>query len=508
MGKYFKTRSILLAILLCTFSNGIAQEIPVQDLPTPVNRQAKFSGSFYPAQRSTLESQLRTLFSQALPIEATGTVQTLIVPHAGYEYCGVVAASGYKCIPTDAHYDNIFIIATSHREQFEGVSVYSVGNYITPLGEARVNREIAQSLMDGNPNIIFNPRAHNREHSIEVQIPYLQYHLKELPPIVPLVMGSSSISGARDLATALLPWFTPENLFIISSEFSQYTSFEDAKQVDKLTGEAILKKDPEIFYKSLVTCSKKATPNLSTPSYGWSSIMTMLYMANRVENLELSPVLYRNSGDSKVGDKQRVVGYWAITGSKKQAKEQTLTLNDAEKQQLLEISHSALEFYINTGELPALDPGILSPAMKKPSGVMVSLYMGGRLRGSMANFSSSDPLYAVVEGMTIAAAIHDQRFAPVEEPELKYLEIELSILTPLRKIGSIDEFELGKHGIYMKKGEQSGTFLPHIAHENGWSTEELLGHCASDKAGIGWDGWKEAELFVYEAIIFGEKKEN
>lgn len=507
MRKYFKTCSILLAILLCAFSNGIAQDIPVQDLPAPINRQAKFAGSFYPAQRSALESQLRTLFSQALPIEASGTVQTLIVPHAGYEYSGIVAASGYKCIPADAHYDNIFIIATSHREQFDGVSVYSVGNYITPLGEARVNREIAQSLTDGNPSIIFNPRAHDREHSIEVQIPYLQYHLKELPPIVPLVMGSSSISGARDLATALLPWFTPENLFIISSEFSQYTSYEDAKKVDKFTGDAILKKDPEKFYKSLVNSSKMATPNLSTPSYGWSSIMTMLYMASRVENLELSPVLYRNSGDSKLGDKQGVVGYWAITGSEQQAKEQTLRLNGKEKLQLLQIAHSALESYINTGELPSLDPGTLSPALKEPAGAFVSLYMGGRLRGRIGNFSPSDPLYAVVEGMTIAAATLDDRFVPVEEPELKYIEIEISVLTPLRKISSINEFELGKHGIYMKKGGQSGTFLPHVAEDSGWTAEEFLGHCARDKAEIGWDGWKEAELYVYEAIVFGEQNE-
>ena len=107
--------------------------------------------------------------------------------------------------------------------------------------------------------------------------------------------------------------------------------------------------------------------------------------------------------------------------------------------------------------------------------------------------------------MTIAAATRDHRFALVEKPELKYIEIEISVLSPLRKISSIDEFELGKHGIYMKKDGHSGTFLPQVADDSGWTTEEFLGHCARDKAGIGWDGWKEAELFVYEAIIFREK---
>lgn len=507
MRKYLIALSPLLAILLLSYSSGIAQVSPIKDLPAPVHRKAKFAGSFYPAQASALESQLKALFSDARAIEPAGKVQTIIVPHAGYEYSGIVAASAYKSIPADAAYDNIFIIASSHREHFKGVSAYSVGNYLTPLGEANVNRELARTLIDGNKNIVFNPKAHDREHSIEVQIPYLQYHFKELPPIIPLVMGSSSISEARDLASALLPWFTDRNLFIISSDFSHYPSYKDAIRVDKFTADAILTKDPEKFYKALGNNSNRSVHNLSTPSCGWSSIMTMLYMANRVPTLELTPVLYRNSGDSKIGDKERVVGYWAIAGTEKRSGEQSFTLNDQEKQQLLELSRSALISYVNSGELPPLDPATLSPSLKEPAGAFVSLYMGGRLRGCIGNFTPSDPLYAVVEGMTIAAATKDHRFVPVEKPELEYIKIEVSVLTPLRKIKSIDEFELGKHGIYILKDGHSGTYLPQVAEGRDWTAEEFLGHCSRDKAGIGWDGWKDAELYVYEAIIFGEKNE-
>jgi hypothetical protein len=88
---------------------------------------------------------------------------------------------------------------------------------------------------------------------------------------------------------------------------------------------------------------------------------------------------------------------------------------------------------------------------------------------------------------------------------VKDLKIEISVLTPMRKIDSIDEFQLGKHGIYIRKGGRSGTFLPQVAQETGWTKEEFLGHCAQDKAGIGWDGWKDADLYVYEALVFGEK---
>jgi MEMO1 family protein len=498
-------QSFLLKFLLVISISGTAQEQLSSDLPAPVNRKPAFAGTFYPEGRSALETQLKELFLQASPLDGPGKIQTLIVPHAGYDYCGIVAASGYRSIPKDAQYDNIFIIASSHREHFKGVSVYAAGNYITPLGEAKVNRELARALIEGNDNIRFYPKAHDREHSIEVQIPYLQYHFSDLPPIVPLVMGTSSISEARDLATALLPWFTPNNLFIISSDFSHYPSYGDATRIDKITCEAILGKDPEEFYKTLRSNSQEPIPNLATPCCGWSSIMTMLYMASRADNLEFAPVIYRNSGDSEIGDKERVVGYWAIAGSEQLIKSQSFDLNEEEKSQLLKISRSALESYIKTGKLPDLDPGTLSPSLKIPAGAFVSLYMGGRLRGCIGNFSPSDPLYAVVEGMTVAAATRDRRFAPVEPSELQYIEIEISVLTPLHKISSIEEFELGRHGIYMTLEGKSGTYLPQVAASTGWNTEEFLGHCAREKAGIGWDGWKDAELYTYEAIIFGEK---
>jgi hypothetical protein len=107
--------------------------------------------------------------------------------------------------------------------------------------------------------------------------------------------------------------------------------------------------------------------------------------------------------------------------------------------------------------------------------------------------------------MAIASSTQDSRFPPVSGEEIDELEIEISVLTPMRRIYSADEFILGKHGIYMKKGYSSGTFLPQVAVETGWDKEEFLGHCARDKARIGWDGWKDAELYVYEAYVFGEK---
>lgn len=478
-----------------------------QDSGSLLKRQPVFAGSFYPASANQLKEDLDKYFAEAKAVNLEGKVRTLIVPHAGYDYSGVVAASGYKSIPKDARYKNIFIIASSHKEQFKGASVYAAGNYITPLGEARVNREIARELIQSGPSISFNPKAHDREHSIEVQIPFIQHHFVQTPGIVPIVMGSSSLSAARELATALLPWFTPENLFIICSNFSQYPSYKDARRIDKLTCEAIVSKDPATFYSALRKNSSEAVKNLATPSAGWSSIMTMLYMADRQQEIEISPVLYRNSGDVAIGDKDRVVGYWAIAGYDTPPKAISYALDSAEKNTLVAISRSTLETYLRSGTLAEVDKSQLTWTLRQPAGVFVSLHMGGRLRGDNGNLLPDKPLYLLVQEMTLAAALNDPRFAPVEASELKYISIELAVLTPLQKISSVDEFQLGKHGIYMSKGGKSGTLLPQMAQSNTWSKEEFLGHCARDRAGLAYEGWKEADLYVFEVLVFGEEKE-
>jgi len=116
------------------------------------------------------------------------------------------------------------------------------------------------------------------------------------------------------------------------------------------------------------------------------------------------------------------------------------------------------------------------------------------------------PLYQVIQEMAVASATQDYRFSPVQFNEVDGLEIEISVLSPMKRISDIRELKLGRDGIYIKKGSAAGTFLPQVATETGWTKEEFLGHCARDKAGIGWDGWKDAELYTYEATVFSESE--
>ena len=135
----------------------------------------------------------------------------------------------------------------------------------------------------------------------------------------------------------------------------------------------------------------------------------------------------------------------------------------------------------------------------------MSVYVEDELRGCIGRFKTTEPLWKTVTEMAVSAATEDDRFTAIHPEDLEFLSVELSVLTPMRKITSIEEIEPGKHGIYLKKGMMSGTFLPQVATKYNWTTEELLGHCARDKACLGWDGWKSAEIFVYEALIFSDK---
>jgi hypothetical protein len=155
--------------------------------------------------------------------------------------------------------------------------------------------------------------------------------------------------------------------------------------------------------------------------------------------------------------------------------------------------------------VPEVDSRKLSESLRRYAGAFVTLHKNGELRGCIGRFDATEPLYAVVQKMAVAAATEDYRFSPVTQKEINDIDIEISVLSPMRRVNSPDEIEMGKHGIYIRKGNRSGTFLPQVATETGWTKEEFLGHCAQDKALIGWDGWKDAEIYIYEAYVFSEK---
>jgi AmmeMemoRadiSam system protein A len=294
---------------------------------------------------------------------------------------------------------------------------------------------------------------------------------------------------------------------VISSDFSHYPPYNDALVVDKSTCDAILTNQPDRLLSTLKANEEKNVTNLATSLCGWTSVLTLLYMTEGDPGIAMTPVYYQNSGDSKYNDKSQVVGYWSIALSKKEKpipSSPGFNLTDKDKKELLKIARTTFEQYIRFNKTPEINSSGFSETLKTPAGAFVTLHENGDLRGCVGLFTPTEPLYKVVQEMAIAASTQDNRFPQVNPTEIGKISIEISVLTPLKKIHSTNEIVLGKNGIYIKKGYRSGTFLPQVANETGWTIEDFLGHCARDKAGLGWDGWKDADLYTYEAIVFSE----
>ncbi len=488
--------------LTFAFSNSCSsQEGPKTD------RKPAAAGMFYPASADTLRAQLADLFRGAKARTARN-LQAVILPHAGYVFSGGVAASGINQVDPDKTYDNIFIIGSSHHASFMGASIYNKGDYLTPLGKVRVNTELANELIKSNPVFSYVYDADLNEHCVEVEVPFLQYHMKKPFRIVPIVIGSQSPQTCKKIALALKPYFNEHNLFVISSDFSHYPPYNDAKSTDKATCDAILLNNPEALMKVLGEYEKKNVPNLVTNLCGWTSVLTLLYMTEGEASFAYTPVQYMNSGDSRYGDHSQCVGYWSIAISRNGASVSSpaagFSFTKEEQKTMLGIARATIIMYINQHKTPDLDDRNFSPGLKMHSGAFVTLKEKGELRGCIGRFTADIPLWKVIQEMAIASSTQDSRFTPVTAKEIDKLEIEISVLSPMKRIYSADEIVLGKHGIYIKKGYYSGTFLPQVATETGWSINEFLGHCACDKAGLSWDGWKDAELYTYEAFVFSE----
>lgn len=472
------------------------------------DRKPVAAGRFYPDNPTELRSMINGFFSSAVP-PGKDQIAAVISPHAGYVFSGQIAANAFNQVDPDRLFDNIFIIGSSHQVAFSGASIYNQGDYITPLGKVPVNIELANQLIRESSLFQYHPEADKSEHSVEVQIPFLQVHLKKPFQIVPIVLGTQSAETCIQIAETLKPWFNDRNLFVISSDFSHYPDYEDAKAADKAACDAIIKNDPETFASFLNSYQKKRIPNLLTNCCGWTSVLTLLNLTSGNQDYTYIPLSYQNSGDTRYGDKKQVVGYWAITVIRKTENDKVSTdfsLSEKAKIQLLEIARNTLNGYIFNKKIPPVDATSLPENLKVHAGAFVTLKKGGALRGCIGRFTSDIPLYKVIQEMTVASATQDYRFSPVQANEIGPIEIEISVLSPMKRIKDIGELQLGRDGIYIKKGNAAGTFLPQVATETGWTKEEFLGHCAQDKAGIGWNGWKDAELYTYEAIVFSESE--
>lgn len=460
-------------------------------------RPAVVAGSFYSNDKATLQKELHSFFENA-KVFPTENIRAIIVPHAGYVYSAQTAAIAYKTL--QKKYKNIFLIGSSHHVNFNGASLYSLGDYETPLGIVQVNKNIVSELLKENSLFTYHKEAHTKEHTLEVQLPFLQSIYGEELRIVPIIVATSNLESIKRISKALEPYFNDENLFVISTDLSHYPTYENAQVVDKNTLDGIASNNTLKFIEALSQNEQLKMDQLYTSACGWSSVLVLMNLTQN-KNFTYELLDYVNSGDKHFGDKKRVVGYGSFRIF---SEEQNSFLSTQEKEQLLYIAKAALHEATLHNKKINIDENKVLPKLKEKLGAFVTLYKNKNLRGCIGRFEPNQALYSVVIDMAIAAAQQDTRFTKVTPDELETLDLEISVLTPRKRITSLDEITLGKHGIYIQQGNKHGTYLPHVALQMSWSVEEFVRSCAFEKAGIDSNDLDKAEFFTYEAVVFGE----
>ena len=323
--------------------------------------------------------------------------------------------------------------------------------------------------------------------------------------IVPIIISQSNDENVKALAQALEKHIDEKTLIIISSDLSHYPSYKIANQVDEKTIQAILTGELEQFDKAVAESMAQGLPGLDTCACGGEPIKVGLVLAQSLGLNQIKLLKYANSGDVS-GDYSRVVGYAAIVFSQLEQDMDYQDLSEQDKEVLLKIARQSIEEYLKNKKISEFKD--ISPRLKQPQGAFVTLRRNHQLRGCIGRIvEEKQPLYLLVSQMAIAAATEDGRFIPVELEEMKEIEVEVSVLSPLKEIKDpFKEIEMGKHGVIVQKGRNSGVFLPQVATENNWDLETFMGQLCYQKAGLDKDAWKTGELDIYTftADVFEE----
>jgi len=492
---------LFLIVLFLIVKHGGQEEISKKDLSV---RMPVVAGSFYSADPDILSEQIDDFLQQAEDIPIKGDLKMMILPHAGYVYSGSVAAHGFKKL-INQDFKTVILIGPSHSDWFDGSAVYSQGYWQTPLGKVEIEVNLAEKLINEDKKIFVRPQAHIQEHCLEVMLPFLQKTLRNFK-IVPIIIGQSSDENVKVLAQALEKYIDEKTFIIISSDLSHYPSYETANQVDQKTIQAILTGQLQEFDQTVTESMSQGFPELSTCACGGEPIRVSLLLAQYLDLDQIKLLKYANSGDIS-SDYSRVVGYPAIAFSQVKQDIDYQDLSEKDKQILLKIARQTIEEYLKNKKFPEFKN--ISDRLKQPQGAFVTLRKNHQLRGCIGRIvEEKQPLYLVVSQMAVAAAVEDGRFSPVELEEMKGIEVEVSVLSPLKKIEDpFKEIEMGKHGVIVQKGGRSGVFLPQVATENNWNLDMFMGQLCYQKAGLSADAWKtgEVDIYTFTADVFEEE---
>jgi AmmeMemoRadiSam system protein B/AmmeMemoRadiSam system protein A len=472
------------------------------------------AGRFYPNDPAELMSEIKSYLDKADVEPSKSKVLAVLTPHAGYAFSGSVAGYSFKHVQNQEP-DTVLFIAIAHKGA-NGACILKSRTVETPLGIIDVDLELTDLLLTQGEPIHTDISPFIGEHSIEVNLPFVQMVFPEAKIAAIAVTQTDPTlcqSIGKKIAAAIQACSDKQILIMVSSDMSHYPTYEIASRRDQDMLTKLESLDTEQIFNEFERVEKEPELDLHCVMCGSAAMLTAIEACNELGATNAKVITYRNSGDSDFGNHDRVVGYgsFAIYDNTIEVDvegEENEYLSELDKQELLQIARKSMYFDFCKKEYI---PNSTSPNLKRQCGVFVTLKNNGVLRGCLGRFDVGDlTLDQLVAVMAVQSANHDIRFSSVTLEELPDIDIQISVLTPRETVQDIHEIEIGRHGLQIQtKGtlgrRHSGTLLPQVATEQGWDVIQFLeGTCK--KAGMHTDAWKDedVEILKYEGIVFGD----
>jgi len=428
-------------------------------------RNPVVSGQFYPASPSQLKAMIEGLVDKkAVEEEVIG----LVSPHAGYIYSGWVAGAVISKIKFK---DTFIIMGPNHTGMGKPCSIMTEGVWKTPLGEVEIDSELGKRILATSSYLQEDYAAHQYEHSIEVQIPFLQYFKPDIR-IVPIILAYSSGAVYKEIGREIAKAIKDSNkevVIIASSDMTHYEPQESAQRKDMQAIEAILDLNEDELLRRI--------DELDISMCGYAPTVSLISAAKELGATRAELVKYQTSGDTS-GDYASVVGYAGVI----------ITAMHP----IARLAKKTVEAYVKEGKTP--QPEELTPEMRGRTGVFVSIHKFGELRGCIGTIEPTEKNVAEeIINNAINSATRDPRFPPVAPNELKDLSYSVDVLTTPEPIDSQDQLDAKKYGVIVEAGMRRGLLLPDL--EGVDSVDYQIEICRM-KAGIAPD--EPIKLYCFE----------